>query len=137
MNTYNLFISHSWSYSDAYDKLKNLLGSRPYFSYADFSIPKDDPVHTSGTDKELYEAILNKMRPCNVILIMAGVYSTYSKWINKEIQAAKKGFLNPKPIIAVKPWAQTNVSTIVSQNADVLVSWNTESIVEAIRQYAI
>ena len=137
MNTYNLFISHSWSYSDAYDKLKNLLDSRPYFSYADFSIPKDDPVHTSGTDKELYEAILNKMRPCNVILIMAGVYSTYSKWINKEIQAAKKGFLNPKPIIAVKPWAQTNVSTIVAQNADVLVSWNTESIVEAIRQYAI
>lgn len=137
MNTYNLFISHSWSYSDAYDKLKNLLDSRPYFSYADFSIPKDDPVHTSGTDKELYEAILNKMRPCNVILIMAGVYSTYSKWINKEIQAAKKGFLNPKPIIAVKPWAQKNVSTIVAQNADVLVSWNAESIVEAIRQYAI
>lgn len=137
MKTYNLFISHSWSYSDAYEKLKNLLDNRPYFSYLDYSIPKNDPVHTRGTDKELYEAILNKMRPCHVILIMAGVYSTYSKWINKEIQAAKKGFLTAKPIIAVKPWGQTNVSSVVSQNADALVGWNTESIVDAIREYGI
>lgn len=137
MKTYNLFISHSWSHADAYEKLKNLLDKRSYFSYVDYSIPKDDPVHTRGTDKELYEAILNKMRPCHVVLIMAGVYSTYSKWINKEIQAAEKGFLNAKPIIGVKPWAQTNVSGVVAQNADTLVGWNTESIVDAIRQYAI
>lgn len=137
MKTYNLFISHSWSYPDAYEKLKNLLDNRPNFFYVDYSIPKDDPVHTSGTDQGLYEAILNKMQPCNVVLIMAGVYSTYSKWINKEIQAAKKGFLNPKPVIGVKPWAQTNISSVVSQNADALVNWNTDSIVDAIRRYSI
>jgi len=137
LKTYNLFISHSWSHADAYEKLKNLLDSHPTFSYADYSIPKDDPVHTSGTDKELYEAILNKMRLCNVVLIMAGVYSTYSKWINKEIQAAKQGFLNPKPMIGVKPWAQTDVSSVVSDNADVLVGWNTNSIVDAIIEHAI
>jgi len=68
---------------------------------------------------------------------MAGVYSTYSKWINKEIQAAKKGFLSPKPIIGVKPWGQTNVSSVVAENVDALVGWNTESIVNAIRRYAI
>lgn len=137
MATTHLFISHSWSYGDAYEKLKNLLDSRSYFIYVDYSIPKDDPIHTSGTDKELYEAILNRIRPCHVVLIMAGVYSTYSKWINKEIQAAKTGFLNPKPIVAIKPRAQTNVSSVVTKNADVLVNWNTESIVAAIRQYAI
>lgn len=137
MKTYNIFISHSWSYSDAFDRLKNLLDNRPYFSYMDYSIPKDDPVHTSGTDKELYEAILRKMRVCHIVLTMAGVYSTYSKWINKEIQAAKKGFLNPKPIIGVKPWGQTNVSSVVAENVDVLVGWNTESIVNAIRRHAI
>jgi len=103
----------------------------------DYSVPKDYPVHTSGTDKELYEAILRKMRPCHIVLIMAGVYSTYSKWINKEIQAAKKGFLNPKPIIGVKPRGQINVSSAVDENVDELVGWNTESIVDAIRRYAI
>lgn len=66
---------------------------------------------------------------------MAGVYATYSKWINFEIQIAKKEFQYPKPIIAVKPWAQTNVSTIVSQNADEIVGWQTESVVAAIRKW--
>ena len=136
MKTYNLFISHSWSYPDAYDKLKGLLDRRGYFSYLDYSIPRYDPVHTSGTDRELYEAILNRMRLCHVVLIMAGVYSSYSKWINKEIQVAKRGFAIPKPIVAVKPWAQTNVSSVVMTNADVLVGWNTESIVDAIRRYS-
>lgn len=136
MKTYYLFISHSWSYSDAYEKLKKLLDKHPSFIYIDYSIPQDDPVHTSGSDRELYEAILNKMRPCNAILIMAGVYSTYSKWINKEIQAAKKGFLNPKPMVGIKPWAQTNVSSVVSENVDVLVGWNTDSIVNAIKELA-
>jgi len=137
MKTYNLFVSHSWSHSDAFDRLKSLLDNRPYFSYVDYSVPKDDPARTSGTDKQLYEAILRKMRPCHIVLIMAGVYSTYSKWINKEIQAAKKGFLSPKPIIGVKPWGQTNVSSVVAENVDALVGWNTESIVNAIRRYAI
>ncbi len=134
--TYNIFISHSWSHADAYEKLKNLLDNRPYFSYADYSIPRDDPVHTAS-DRVLYEAILNKIRPCHIVLIMAGVYSTYSRWINNEIQAAKKGFLKPKPIIGIKPWAQTNVSWVVAQNADKLVGWNTESIVSAIRDIAL
>lgn len=135
--TYNIFISHSWSYSDAYEKLTALLSKRPYFFYNDYSIPRDDPVHTSGTDEELYEAILNKMRPCHIVLIMAGVYSTYSRWIKKEIQAAKKGFLQPKPIVAVKPWGQTNVSSVVADNADAIVGWSTESIVDAIRDNAL
>ena len=134
--TYNIFISHSWSHADAYEKLKNLLDNRPYFSYADYSIPRDAPVHTAS-DRVLYEAILNKIRPCQIVLIMAGVYSTYSRWINNEIQAAKKGFLKPKPIIGIKPWAQTNVSWVVAQNADKLVGWNTESIVSAIRDIAL
>lgn len=137
MKTYNLFISHSWSYSDAFDRLRNLLDNRPYFSYRDYSVPKDEPIHTSGTDKELYEAIVSRMRPCHIVVIMAGVYSTYSKWINKEIRAANKGFLNPKPIIGVKPWGQTNVSSVVVENVDVLVGWNTESVVNAVRRYSI
>ncbi len=63
MRTYNLFISHSWAYSDIYEKLEILLRERPYFAFKNYSVPKDDPLHTSGTDKELYEAILRQMQP--------------------------------------------------------------------------
>ena len=102
--TYNIFISHSWNYSDAFDRLKDLLDGYSYFSYADFSVPKDNPIHTQGSDARLYQAILNKMRPCHSILIMAGVYSSYSKWIDKEIRIAKTEFSNPKRIIGIRPW---------------------------------
>lgn len=135
--TYNIFISHSWSYPKAYEGLINLLNNKPYFSFKDFSVPIDDPIQDAGTDKALSEAIKRQMSSCHIVLIMAGVYSTYSKWINKEINIAKNGFLNPKPIIAIKPWAQTNVSTVVSQNANDIVSWNTDSIVTAIRKLAL
>lgn len=134
--THNLFISHSWQYSDAYSKLCGLLDNRLYFDYRNFSVPKDDPIHTNGTDKQLLEAITNKMRLCHVILIMAGKYSSYSKWINKEIVAANESFLNPKPIIGIKPWGNTVVSSVVKNNAIEMVNWNTESIVSAIRTHS-
>src|SRR5712692_2418901 len=130
-NTYNIFISHSWAYGDAYDRLVDLLNARGYFSFKNYSVPKDDPIHNTRNEQALYNAIYAQIEPASVVLIMAGVYSTYSKWINHEIQIAKRSFSYPKPIIAVKPWAQTNVSSVVQENADELVGWNTESVVAA------
>ena len=112
------------------------MDNRPYFSYVDYSIPKGDPVH-SGLDRELNTAIYNRMRPCHIVLILAGVYATYSKWIKKEIRIAKNEFAQAKPILGIKPWANANVSSVVGENADVLVNWNTESIIDAIRTYGL
>ena len=134
MKTYNLFISHSWSYTNAYTNLVNLLNKRPYFSFKDYSVPENDPIHDASNDAQLRKAIRDQMIPCHVVLIMAGVYSTYSKWINIEIDIAKNGFLTSKPILAIKPWGNTNVSSVVNKSADMLVNWNTESIVAAIRK---
>ena len=103
MKTYNLFISHSWRYSDQYDRLVNLLNQRRYFSFRNYSVPPDDPIQGAGGDAQLRRAIRNHMVPCHVVLILAGVYATYSKWIDIEIDLAKEGFTNPKPIIAIRP----------------------------------
>ena len=134
MKTYNLFISHSWAYTDAYEKLVNLLDSRSYFSYRNYSVPENDPVHTNGTDKQLYNAIKNQISPSSVVLILAGVYASYSKWINKEIDIAQNEFDTVKPIIAIEPWGSEKTSTTVKEVADKIVKWNTESIVSAIRE---
>ena len=136
MKTYNLFISHSWAYSNTYNGLVNLLDARKYFSYRNYSVPKDDPVHTTGTDKALYAAIKKKVSPCSVVLILAGVYSSYSKWIDKEIQIAQTEFSSIKPIIAIKPRGNQRTSTKVTEAANKIVGWNTESIVSAIRELA-
>ena len=122
---------------DAYDILCGMLNEKSYFSYNNHSVPKNDPIHTNGTDRELKIAITNKVSNCHIILIMAGKYSTYSKWINKEIDIAKNGFSNPKPIVGIKPWASTQVSSVVKNNADIMVGWNTNSIVQAIKDYSL
>jgi 5-formaminoimidazole-4-carboxamide-1-beta-D-ribofuranosyl 5'-monophosphate synthetase len=131
---YNLFISHSWSYSDAYEKLINLLNSDKSFSYKNYSVPKDDPIHNAKNTDELKEAIKQQMQYASVVLVLAGVYSTYSKWINIEIDLAKNGFSNKKPIIAIEPWGSERTSTVVKDNADKIVKWQTSSIISAIKE---
>lgn len=130
LNTVNIFISHSWSYTDAYDKLIRMLNKHPYFEYKNYSVPKDDPLHTKGNDKELEAAIENQVSKTSVVLILAGVYSSYSKWINKEVKIAKK---LGKKIIAVEPFGAERTSLFVKTNADYIVKWNTDSIIKAIR----
>ncbi len=131
---YNLFISHSWSYSDTYDKLVNLLDNAEDFNYKNYSVPKDNPVHTNGTDKQLKAAIKEQLSHASVVLILAGVYSSYSKWINKEIEIAKKEFNTPKKIIAIEPWDAKKTSSVVKNAADEIVKWQTKSIIDAIKE---
>lgn len=133
---HNLFISHSWAYSDAYEKLIELLNKDEDFSYRNYSVPKDDPIHNAKNDKELYEAIKRKISPSCTVIILAGVYSSYSKWINKEITISKNEFYRPKPIIAVEPWGSERTSQKVKDNADIIVKWNSKSLINAIKQFS-
>jgi hypothetical protein len=132
MQTYHLFISHSWNYSDAHDKLVKLLTAHPTFTFKNFSVPPHNPIVGAQTDKQLELAIENKIRPCSAVLIMAGMYSAYSKWINKEIEIAKR---MGKVIIAIKPFGAERISTVVRDAAHAECAWNTNSIVSAIRQH--
>lgn len=133
-NTYNLFISHSWAYADAYEKLTGLLNSKGgYFPYKNYSVPKDDPIHNAPNQAALRAAIENQMKYASVVVILAGVYATYSKWINIEIEIAKK---LGKPIVAIEPWASEKTSKTVKDAANKVVGWQTDSIVTAIREVA-
>ena len=131
---YNLFISHSWNYSDAYEKLIQLLNNADRFEYRNYSVPKNDPIHNAPNQYLLKEAIKRQMNSANCVIILAGVYSSYSKWINVEIDLAKKGYVTPKKIIAIEPWGAEKTSAVVKAAADEIVKWNTQSIVDAIRR---
>lgn len=125
---YRLFISHSWAYSDAYDRLIELLKEQK-LHFCDHSVPKNDPIHTKGSDRELKEAIDAQIKGTSCVLILAGVYASYSKWINAEIEIAKN---YNKPIIAIEPWGSERTSAIVKSNAIKIVKWQGKSIVNAI-----
>ncbi|MGL4952071.1 MAG: TIR domain-containing protein [Mycoplasma sp.] len=126
-----IFISHSWSYSDVYDSLINILNNARYFDYQNYSVPKNDPIHNASSDYALREAIEKQIKWVDAVIVVAGVYSTYSKWINIEIDIAKQ---MGKTIIAVAPWGSTNISSVVRQSADIIVGWNGQSIANAIKR---
>ena len=120
-----LFISHSWTYTDAYDRLIDLLNKAPNFYYKNYSVPKNDPIHNASSDSQLKAAIRNQMKYASCVLILAGVYASYSKWINIEIELAKE--MNKK-IIAVRPWGAARISSKVQKAADSIVGWQTTSV---------
>lgn len=127
---YRLFISHSWRYDENYQRVIELISNQELKFY-DHSVPKNDPIHTTGSDQELYEAIEAKMKGTSCILILAGVYATYSNWINKEIEIAQK---YGKSIIAIEPWDSEKTSKVVKDAAHKIVKWQGKSIVDAIKE---
>ena len=128
---YNLFISHSWTYSNAYEKLINILNNAGEFEYKNYSVPKNNPIHNTQYDYQLKEAIKNQMKYASCVLILAGVYSSYSKWINIEIELAHE---LGKKIIAIEPWGSERTSLLVKNNANKIVKWQASSIINAIKE---
>ena len=131
----HVFISHSWSYSDHYDTLaawifdENWTAGQASLNFQNFSVPRNDPIHNAQNDKQLRDAIYNKISRSHVVLIPTGMYAEYSTWIQKEIDGAK---LYGKPILAVNPWGQERKSTTVIENATASAGWNKDPIVKKI-----
>ena len=127
---YRLFISHSWNASDEYERMVDLLDDANYFEYRNYSVPEEDAID-ADTDEELEEALRERqIKPASVVVVLAGLYSSYSDWIGREIRIAED---EDKPILGVEPWGSDSTSNYVERHADRMVGWNTDSIVEAIR----
>ena len=134
LKTYRLFISHSWTYPEAYETMVRFFNEHPLFRWIDYSVPKDDPIHNAPNAKLLEEAIRRQMSPVNCVVVFGGGYSTYSKWINIEMKLAKQ---LGKPVVLVDPWGAKRVSTSAQDVADVEVGWRSTAVVNAIREYSI
>ncbi len=136
----NVFISHSWAYSEHYDTLAQWIFKDPWsmkgesINFIDMSVPKDDPIHNAPTDQALYSAIDAKIYSSNVVVIPTGMYANYSKWIKKEIDSAQSRM---KSIVGVNPWGQEKKSVTVQENAKEVVGWTKQSVVNAIWKYRI
>lgn len=127
---YRIFISHSWDYNDEYKQLVDLLEEANYFQYKNYSVPEEDAIDAT-TDEELERALRERqIKPASVVIVLAGLYSTYSDWIGKEIRIADK---QDKPILGVEPWGSNSTSNYVEKYADKMVGWNTNSIVSSVR----
>lgn len=125
---YNLFISHAWHRSEHYEKVIEWLDDSS-ISYRNYSVPEENPLH-SGNKTKLKEDLTAQIRPASCIIILSGMYAAYSEWIEYEINEAVR---MEKYIIALKPWGQERIPSIIQENADVIIGWNSSSLINAIK----
>jgi hypothetical protein len=137
LRTYHGFISHAWKYGEQYDRLVSLLRGAPNFLFVNWSAPEDKPLIPPGVwvpNAAILEAIRSKMRMAQVVLVIAGMYANHSEWMQAEIDMAH---VLKKPMVGIRPWGNECLPTQVLINTREDVGWNTTSIVDSIRRYAL
>ncbi len=130
LRTYHVFICHDWEYSDDYHRICDFLDGAPNFSWKNLSVPGHDPL---DTDEMLQKNLRGQIRPADVMLVLAGMYTARSGWMDWEMEFARR---IGQSIIGVMPWGNVQLPVVVQRNADEVVGWNTDSIVSAIRRHA-
>ena len=135
MSTYNIFISHAWKYSEHYNKIVQWLNeaqSDGKLTWRNYSVPSHKPLtdqNTTVSETTLKNELKQQISPASKVIILAGMYATYSNWIDFEIATAVN---YGKYIIGVEPWGQERIPNKVSNNADITVGWNKNSVINAI-----
>ncbi|MCI0675598.1 MAG: TIR domain-containing protein [Phycisphaerales bacterium] len=129
LKKYSVFICHDWEYSDDYGRICQFLDAAPNFDWENRSVPEHDPL---DTDNQLQYNLRNQMRPAHVMLVLAGMYTAHSKWMDWEMAFARR---IGKPILGIAPWGNRVLPRAVQDNADEIIRWRQETIVNAIRRY--
>lgn len=133
----NVFISHSWTYSDHYNKLAEWIFETAWslnghhLHFFDTSVPRDNPIHFAPSDQALQKAIFDRIFESQVVVIPTGMYANHSKWIQKEINGSN---LYSKPILAVDPWGQKRAASVVVSASKRAVGWNKQSVIDGVWQ---
>lgn len=130
LRIYTVFICHDWEYSEDYYRICDFLNDARNFGWRDLSVPEHDPL---DTDDMLQKNLRDQIRPADVMLVMAGMYSARSGWMDWEMEFARR---IGKPIIGIRPWGNVQLPVVVQHNADEIVGWNSATIVDAIRRQA-
>lgn len=79
LRKYEIFICHDWEYSQDYYRVKAFLDQAPWFHWEDHSVPEHDPL---ANDEKLEYELRNQMRPADVMLVLAGMYTARSRWMD-------------------------------------------------------
>lgn len=133
LHRYRIFVSHAWRHHDAYDRLIKLLDNASNFIYSNYSVAIDKKFDDMSRS-QLKDELRDQIRPTECVIVLAGLYVSYSDWIQFEIDFAKTSM---KPIVGLQPWGSTRTPAAVAQAANTIVGWNTSSIVDAIRNFSI
>lgn len=106
--------------------MENLLEDASYFDFENYSVPKKDAID-GNVDHKLKH---HQIKPASVVIVLAGIYSSHSEMIKKEVRMAED---LDKPILGVEPYGSERTSKYVRDHADEVVGWSRKSVVDTIR----
>jgi len=125
----NIFISHSWNYKQDYKTIFKWL--KDGLNFYDYSIPKHDNCGEKLSEYNLKKCIENQIRYSSIVVIVGGMYVSYSDWIDFEIKTA---YEMKKCIILIKPWGNERLPLSAQLYATKIINWNKKSLIEAIKE---
>ena len=128
---YNIFISHSWSYDDHYERIEEFLNEIDKLDWKNYSIPQEKSIDAS-TKPELREGLRKQIKGASVVLVTSGMYGAYSDWIEEELIMADD---MDKPIIGIRPEGNEQIPSIVKEYSDEITGWRKASVISAIAEH--
>lgn len=128
--SYSVFISHCWDYDNALQNLKTLLNKECGLIASYEEVTVDKPIN-SENQAYIRTVLSAKIKNSDVFLVVAGMFTAHSEWMQWEIDTAVK---NGIPVIGIKPRGAERIPRIVTDNAKEIVAWYTPSIVDAIKR---
>lgn len=127
----HVYISHSWSLGDDYDKLREVLAASDHTVRLN-GLPVDHPVHATTSDSELRAEMRKHMVHTQMLIVQAGTYERFARWIEEEINLAHYGYQVRRPVLAIVPFdAPPRMGTLL-ERADRVVMWSHDSILNAV-----
>ncbi len=130
LRDYGVFICHDWQYNSDYHRICEFLDEAEYFRWQNLSVPEHEPL---ATDESLQHNLRNQIRPADVMLVVAGMEAARSWWMKWEIKFARRIGM---PIVGIRPWGGMQIPAVVDRGAREIVSWNSRSVVDAVRRNA-
>lgn len=127
-----LFASHSWAHGHHRDGLHTLVSPewRKGVDFHDLSASEEHPLHYGDDHDRLVGLLAERIRKCDAVLLLAGMYSSYSYWI--EVEATLARHYN-KPILAIAPHGQKRLSSVATEASPFQpIRWRGESVRNAI-----
>jgi hypothetical protein len=108
----------------------NLLTERPFFSFTNYSVP-EFKAFGMMPENQMKEQLRNQIRPVQCVVIIGGMWTNHSDWIQFELDFAHS---LGKPILGVRPRSAKVMPYSVIEKSTLVVNWNSDSIVAGIRQ---
>lgn len=134
---YQIFICHSYDHRSIYFDLVEKLNDAPRFEWRNMSVQYDMRLGSTDDEKdddELRLEIGQRLADCQVFLVLTKPIAGRRRWLQWEIEHAKK---LGKPIIGIARKKNDLVSKFVRERSiDIVDTWRTDHIVHAIKGYA-